>query len=464
MKGRQHMGKKITIIGAGPTGLGAAYRLAELGHTNWELYERNDHVGGLAASFTDAHGFIWDQGGHVMFSHYSYFDDLVEKMLRGDYDQHLREAWVWMFGRFVPYPFQNNIHRLPPKIFHECMMGIIEAQKQKLPREDFKQWIEAIFGGGIAKHFMLPYNFKVWAHPLEMMSTSWQGDRVPNVDVSRILQNLLDDRDDVSWGPNNKFKFPLLGTGMLYERIAEALPKKAHLHHDVASIHLAAKKVTFTNGKTSSYDCLVNTMPIKELVKKIPGCPDHIHTAVKDLHHTEGMFIGIGVADPCPSTKCWMYFPEADSPFYRVTYLSNYSPKMTPPGPHFSLLAEVSASPFKHENPDDVIDRTISGMVSSQLLTEEQAKHKIVSRQLMRVPYSYPVPTRGRDRALAIIQPWLTQHGIYSRGRFGAWRYEIGNTDHSVMMGVEIAELLAQGTPERTWALMPGEEAKARIG
>jgi hypothetical protein len=81
----------------------------------------------------------------------------------------------------------------------------------------------------------------------------------------------------------------------------------------------------------------------------------------------------------------------------------------------------------------------------------------------MQVPYSYPVPTIGRDDALAVIQPWLASHEIYSRGRFGAWRYEIGNTDHSVMMGVEIADHLVSGTPETTWALLPGEEARAVI-
>jgi protoporphyrinogen oxidase len=296
-----------------------------------------------------------------------------------------------------------------------------------------------------------------------MMSASWQGDRVPNVDVGRILENLLENRDDVSWGPNNKFKFPLLGTGMLYDRIAEALPKPVNLREDVASIDPSRKTVTFTSGRSIGYKVLINTMPLKELVKKIVGCPEEVRAATQDLHHTEGMFIGIGVADPCPSTKCWMYFPESDSPFYRVTYLSNYSPKLTPPGRHFSLLAEVSASPFKQENADDVIDRTISGMVSSKLLTPEQAATKIVSRQLLRVPYSYPVPTIGRDRALAVIHPWLVEQGIYSRGRFGAWRYEIGNTDHSVMQGVELAEYLLRGTPERTWALAQGEEARSRI-
>lgn len=102
-------------------------------------------------------------------------------------------------------------------------------------------------------------------------------------------------------------------------------------------------------------------------------------------------------------------------------------------------------------------------MIACKLLTPEQAATKIVSRQLMHVPYSYPVPTLGRDSALATIQPWLVANDIYSRGRFGAWRYEIGNTDHSVMMGVEVANHLLLDEPETTWGLLPGEEARAVI-
>ncbi|HSB86358.1 MAG TPA: FAD-dependent oxidoreductase [Ilumatobacteraceae bacterium] len=457
------MDPRIVIIGAGPTGLGAAHRLAELGHANWSIFERADHVGGLASSVVDPHGFIWDHGGHVMFSHYAYFDELVEKMLGADYDEHMREAWVWIHGRFVPYPFQNNIHRLPPDVFLDCIMGIIAAQREQQPKGSFDSYISAVFGEGIAEHFMRPYNFKVWAHPLEMMGTSWQGDRVPTVDVRRILTNLLEDRDDVSWGPNNKFKFPLLGTGMLYERIAASLPQPVSLGSEVVSVDVDGRVVTFADGASTTYDSLINTMPLTELLPRIPQCPSHVLDALSDLHHTEGMFVGIGVAEPCPSTKCWMYFPESNSPFYRVTYLSNYSPQMTPGPDHFSLLAEVSVSSFKNENPDDVVERTVEGLVACELLTREQADKKIVSRQLLRVPYSYPVPTLHRDAALAVIQPWLRANGIYSRGRFGAWRYEIGNTDHSVMMGVEVVDHLVKGVPETTWALLPGEEARAVI-
>jgi len=454
---------RIVILGAGPTGLGAAYRLGELGYEQWDIYERADHVGGLAASYRDEHGFIWDHGGHVMFSHYTYFDELVEKLLEGDYDEHMREAWVWLLDRFVPYPFQNNIHRLPDEVFLDCLIGIIDAQRAPRTRNNFGEWIEAIFGDGIARTFMAPYNFKVWAHPLEMMGTQWQGDRVPDVDVRRILQHLLAGSDDVGWGPNNRFKFPLLGTGMLYERMAGALAKTVELGRDAIAIDTTSRVVSFADGTSTPYDMLVSTLPLPELISRLDTCPTPVVDAVCSLHHTEGFFVGIGLRGDCPSSKCWMYFPEGNTPFYRVTYLSNYSPMVTPGPGHFSLLAEVSSSPFKPESATDVVDKTIEGMVACRLLTPQQANGDIVSRQLLHVPYSYPVPTLGRDAALGVVQPWLMEHGIYSRGRFGAWRYEIGNTDHSVMMGVELADHLVDNRPETTWGLLPGEEARQTI-
>ena len=108
--------QRILIIGAGPTGLAAAYRLRELGYTNFLLLEASDHVGGLASSEKSANGFIYDIGGHVLFSHYPYFDRLFDKLLGNEFQELKRESWVWMFDRFLPYPFQNNIKYLPSEV------------------------------------------------------------------------------------------------------------------------------------------------------------------------------------------------------------------------------------------------------------------------------------------------------------------------------------------------------------
>src|SRR5690348_9555464 len=125
------MNRKIVIIGAGPTGLGAAYRLKELGYNNFQLYDRHPYIGGLASSFTDSAGFTWDVGGHVMFSHYKYYDDVFDKLMGSDYQENMRECWLRMFDRWVPYPFQNNIRHLPKEVAYECISGLIEAQTKR---------------------------------------------------------------------------------------------------------------------------------------------------------------------------------------------------------------------------------------------------------------------------------------------------------------------------------------------
>ena len=103
--------KKIVIIGAGPTGLGAAYRLKELGYKNFHMYDRLRHIGGLASSFTDSAGFTWDIGGHVMFSHYKYYDDVFDKLMGNDFQMNMRECWVRMFDTLgaLPVPEQHPL-------------------------------------------------------------------------------------------------------------------------------------------------------------------------------------------------------------------------------------------------------------------------------------------------------------------------------------------------------------------
>jgi hypothetical protein len=132
-----------------------------------------------------------------------------------------------------------------------------------------------------------------------------------------------------------------------------------------------------------------------------------------------------------------MYFPESNAPFYRVTYLSNYSPEVVPDASrNYSLLAEVSFSEFKPDDRDTVVERTVQGMVNTQLLSEED-RRDIVDTFLIERDHTYPTPSLERDEALAVLHPWLESRDVYSRGRFGAWRYEVGNMDHSVAQGVE---------------------------
>jgi protoporphyrinogen oxidase len=202
---------RIVIIGGGPTGLGAAVRCHDLGHENWTLID-SAPAGGLSRSFVDAKGFTWDLGGHVIFSHYAYFDDVMEYSTQ-EWLTHERESWVFLEGVWVPYPFQNNIHRLPAAAKEECLDGLLEVYKEKYTEapKHFEEYFTRQFGKGIAKYFMSPYNFKVWAVPPSKMGVEWMGERVATVDVRRVARNVIRNTDDLGWGPNATFKFPLHG-------------------------------------------------------------------------------------------------------------------------------------------------------------------------------------------------------------------------------------------------------------
>lgn len=447
------MKAQYLIIGAGPTGLGAAHRLRELGCEDFLVLEKEGYAGGLSASFRDSAGFTWDVGGHVMFSHYEYYDRLLDKVLQGDHLRHERESWVRAAGTWVPYPFQNNIRHLPPEARWQCVRGLLPGNRPTAAPANFHEWIETVFGPGIGQAFMWPYNFKVWATPPQLMDYHWIGERVSVVDLEGVLENILMERDDAGWGPNNTFLFPLHGgTGQIFTGLARLVEDKIRYREAVANIDPVTKTVTTGTGERFGYETLLNTGPLDLFCSSwLQGPAEELVRGAAMLEHNSVWVGGVGVDTTREDTRCWMYFPEDDSPFYRVTNFHNYSPNLTArPGEQRALMCEVSSSGHKREDLDSLMDQTVQGLVNTTLLQEKDLPD-IVTRWETRREHGYPVPTLGRDAGLSLIQPRLEAMDIFSRGRFGGWKYEVSNMDHSVMQGVEWASRMLLNEPETTY-------------
>ena len=443
---------RIVIIGAGPTGLGAAWRLHERGHENWSLYEAAPHAGGLAASVIDELGFTWDLGGHVLFSHYRYFDQVMDRALGDAWVEHVREAWVWMRDRWIPYPFQNNIWRLPDVELNACVEGLKALQHNASagPPSTFREWLLRSFGQGICDAFLLPYNRKVWAYDPSALNVSWMGERVATVNLPRILENITLKRDDVSWGPNSTFRFPLYGgTGAIWNAVQQLLPsERMHFDRSIACVDTGRRRVQTATGQEVEYDALISTMPLDQLLNAIDG-PANVKALAPRFVHSSSHIVGIGVRGSVPAdltTKCWIYFPEPESPFYRATVFSNYSPNNAPDG-HWSLMAEISESPEKPVRIETIVDDVVAAFERCGFID----RRNVVSRWHRRLEHGYPTPWLGRDAVLAEAEQVLNAAGIYSRGRFGAWKYEVSNQDHSLMQGVEAVERILDGTTERAF-------------
>lgn len=442
------------IIGGGPTGLGAATRCNEKG-LDWALLEAEDIFGGLASSFKDEKGFTWDIGGHVQFSHYDTFDRYMDEALGVDgWFTHQRESWVWIKKRFVPYPFQNNLHRLDPADRWAAVEGLLQASEaaragETMPK-DFGAWMLATFGQGITDFFMEPYNFKVWAFPPKEMDFHWIGERVSVPNLANILKSICTGEDEVSWGPNRVFRFPKHnGTGAVWKAIGESLPsERIHLNARVESVNTAQREVKTTDGRVFKYSYLISTIPLDQLIRMTPGVVQP--ETAGQLRYSATNVVGVGLDGKVPDhlkTKCWMYFPDANSPYYRVTVFTNYSPNNAPrPGEQWSLMtetAESSAKPVDHER---LVEETVRALVEDQLIPDPD---KIISTTYRRLEQGYPTPFLGRDAVVDPVLRAFEAKDIYSRGRFGAWKYEVANQDHCFAQGYECVERLhAQGGPE----------------
>jgi protoporphyrinogen oxidase len=445
--------QRIVIIGAGPCGLGCARELERLGHRNWVILERGSEPGGLARSIRDSAGFTWDLGGHVVFSHFGEFDDLLRSVMNGDIWEHERSSYIRFGDRWVPYPFQNNLRHLPPAVIEECLRGLQRAPGGGRGM-NFETWMRSVFGEGITRHFMAPYNFKVWATPSSEMSADWVAERVSVIDYERVLVNLREQRDDVAWGPNNTFVFPAMGgTGEIYRRVAERLPGGIRYGAEVVAIDVPRRVVRISNGEEVGYDALVSTMPLDKLVASLDGCPDPVREAAALLAHNGVYMVGVGYEAPLADEKSWMYFPEPTTPFYRATNFAKYAAANVPDGGtsrYCSYMTETSYSEHKPEPREGIEERVEEGLRRSGVI---QGRPAVASIHVEDIEYAYPIPTVDRDRALGAIQPWLIDHDILSRGRFGSWRYEMGNMDHAVKMGIDAARALLTGAAEELWTL-----------
>jgi UDP-galactopyranose mutase len=444
---------RIVIVGAGPCGLACARELERLGHPNWLVLERSASPGGLAASVRDGAGFTWDLGGHVVFSHYGEFDALLDEVMDDDVCAHDRSSYVRFGDRWVPYPFQNNLRHLPPEVADECLWGLERAPGGD-PSMDFGTWMRAVFGDGITRHFMSPYNLKVWATRSAEMSAGWIAERVAVVDYARVAANVRDGRDDLAWGPNNTFVFPARGgTGEIYRRLAGRLGERVRYRSEVVELDPAAQRLRTAAGERIDYDALVSTMPLDRLVRAVRGAPAPVRRAAGALRHNGVYMVGVGYEAPLRDTKSWMYFPDPRVPFYRATNFAKYSPANVPGEDTGRYCAYMTETAYSDQLPVDRVGLELRVEAALRSAGVIGGRPAVASIHVEDIPYAYPVPTVGRDAALAAIQPWLMERSIYSRGRFGAWRYEAGNMDHAVKMGIDVARRLVGDGAEELWQL-----------
>jgi protoporphyrinogen oxidase/glycosyltransferase involved in cell wall biosynthesis/beta-glucosidase/6-phospho-beta-glucosidase/beta-galactosidase len=425
------------IVGAGPTGLSAAYHLG----ADTLLLERNATVGGWCRSIQEA-GFTFDYAGHIMFSNDPYVLKLYDILLGDNQHWQMREAWVYSKQVFTRYPFQGALYGLPPDVIKECIVGAVEARYETPTTTyaaggpNFEEFIYKVWGAGIARHFAIPYNKKLWTVPLDQMETSWLGGRVPLPNLAEIIDGALQPVGK-PMGPNARFGYPLRGGFQaLVSGFLPHIRGRIELNADVVELLPDEHTLALADGRRFHYDKLVSTMPLPELLRLIgDAAPEEVREAARGLKHISIRCVNIGVNRPNITDKHWIYYPE-DSIFHRIFVQGNASPECNAPG-GFGFTCEISYSPWKPLPVDgaELIARCIEDCIKVGMIN---ADDEILTAGEVDMPYAYVVYDHARAQNVATVRAWLERHDIILSGRYSEWEYY--NSDHAFLAGKKAAE------------------------
>jgi UDP-galactopyranose mutase len=477
----------VVVVGAGPTGLSAAYHLGKSGL----LVEQADRVGGWCRSVED-HGFTFDMAGHIMFSNDPYVHEMYQLLLGDNVHWQDREAWIYSKEVFTRYPFQGALYGLPPSVISECIVGAIEARfgslKSKKPAADnsanhdytgperrgmfeplmkangtvnprtyggaerrrttiprgeprnFEEFIYKVWGAGIAKHFAIPYNQKLWAVPLAEMETSWLGGRVPLPNLEEMIEGALSPVPK-PMGPNARFGYPLRGGFQaLMNGFLPHLQGELRLETRVTAVSPSSHMVTLSDGSVVQYEYLISTMPLPSLVRVIGDeAPAEVRRAAAALRHVSVRCVNIGVGREKLTEKHWIYYPE-DTVFHRIFVQGNASPHCNAPG-GFGLTCEITYSDAKPLPCDGeaLIQRCIDDCHRVGFFKKDDP---IWTANQVDMPVAYVVYDHDRAKNVATIREWLSEQDIVLAGRYAEWEYY--NSDHAFIAGKKAAKQVAQ--------------------
>jgi len=426
--------KSISILGAGPTGLSTGYFLKK----DYSIFEKNKNVGGGCRT-EKIDGFSFDYGGHIFYPKKKETQAFIDKLLKNNLNKMAREAWVYSKDIYTRYPFQANLYGHSVQVVKECLLGLMEAKLKfgENPNHftNFEDFIYKVFGAGIAKHFMIPFNLKQWATPLNQMTVEWMGKFIPVPTLDEVLDGSLK-MSPKCMGINANFIYPQKGgIQALFDSFLPYL-QNLHTSSEVFSVSLEDKSIEINGQNKNFYEKLVSTIPLPELMKLVKPLPSAIRSASEKLRWISLYVVNIGIDRPTISDKHRVYCPEEKYIFHKLGYYQNQSSSMVPKGKS-AVSAEITFSKDRRISKDTLIERTIQDLKKAKILHPDD---NIVLTHILTIPYAYAIYDNLRKKSVSFIQQFLEKEHIYLCGRYAQWEYQ--NMEQNILAGKAMAKKL----------------------
>ena len=422
------------ILGGGLTGISAALH----SRRPYRLLEQHERLGGLART-ESKRGYCFDHTGHWLHLRDPYIQQLVGRLAGDQMVEVERIARIFSQGRQTLYPYQANLHGLPAETVHECLNGYVEALVARGagdPR-NFEEYIHHHFGAGIAKHFMVPYNHKLWGvHPREITS-AWCARFVPKPNHEQVIAGALGVGPS-QLGYNIRFRYPKQGgiEGLTRALVAELDPARITLGVRPEAIDPASRTLKL-GGEQLRYHALITSIPLPHLIALLESPPAEVVEAATRLRASAVRYLNVATRVPATAGYHWVYVPEERYPFYRVGVFSKAMPSMAPMGGSSLYVELASRAPLDEGSKREALAALVAigaiGSVDDVLFADERV-----------IDPAYVIFDDHYEAALATIHGYLESVRIFSRGRYGEWIYNA--MEDSLLSGRE-AVLRADALP-----------------
>ena len=329
------MQNKTVVLGAGIAGISAAYHLRKKGESP-VVFEQDADWGGLCGNFT-IDGFRFDR-----FVHFSFAPDSNDAALFAESTgmiEHIPFPSNYYHGCWLRHPAQNNLAPLPVDEKVAIIANFIDRPRKNVSEiENYAEWLRVQYGDYFAEHFPFAYTRKYWGVEAEKLETKWVGVRMYTPDIKQVLTGSYKTQDECFYFAK-KMLYPKKGG---FRSILNTCRKGLDIRFNkrVVRINPAEKTVFFADGTAESYDRLISTLPLPEMVKIVDGCSDEAKAAAGKLHWTCGYQVSLGFNRPDVAKYLWFYIYDEDVPPARVYSPNLKSPDNVPVGCS-SLQAEV---------------------------------------------------------------------------------------------------------------------------
>ncbi|HTU91541.1 MAG TPA: FAD-dependent oxidoreductase [Gemmataceae bacterium] len=452
---------RVAVIGAGAAGMTAAYQLSK-GGAEVDVYEASDEVGGLARTIER-----WSQkvdlGPHRFFSNDPRVNRLWLEVVGRDYRMIDRLTRIYYRRRFFDYPLRasNALWNMGLYAAARCLGSYFKEKIRPSYRpednETFESWVVSRFGRRLFQMFFQSYSEKLWGIPCDKLDADFAAQRIKKFSLGEAVKNALGLGKGRHKTLVDQFAYPLGGTGVVYERMADQVRKnggRIHLNcpvrrvlHNDCRVH----GLEFTEGTWEPFDHVISTMPLTLMVKGMDGLPPHIESAIDQLRFRNTLLVYLHVdgADLFPDQ--WLYIHAPDLLMGRVTNFRNWVPELYGTAQTTILALEYWANDddaLWRENDAGLIARAEREIRSTGLI----GNAAVLDGDVFRIRRCYPVYARGYRELLRPVIAYLDSFaGLTVIGRYGAFKYN--NQDHSILMGILAAENIRESCQHDLWAI-----------